>query len=260
MTRWKAAATHLAISLVLALLVGGLLYLLWFPPPYFVAAGASTLIMLLMGVDVGIGPLLTLLVFNPAKPRHLLRLDLLVIGVLQLAAFCYGAYVICQARPVFIVGAVDRLVVVAADQLTDTDLAKGSLPEFRRRSWSGPQLVGALPPQGGIASDMAMQAFTGGKDIDQLPAFYVPYGQVADQLMKRAKPLSQLRTTKQQREQLDELQARTPAKDRPLSYLPIERGDNDYTAIMSPVTKRPLAILPIDPWGADDARTKSSSR
>jgi hypothetical protein len=81
MTRWKAAGTHLAISLALAALVGALLYLLWFPPPYFIAAGASTLILLLMGVDIGIGPLLTLLVFNPAKPRRLLRLDLSIIGI-----------------------------------------------------------------------------------------------------------------------------------------------------------------------------------
>jgi len=260
MTRWKAAATHLAISIVLAALVGTLLYFLWFPPPYFMAAGASTLIMLLMGVDVGIGPLLTLLVFNPAKPRRLLRLDLTVIGVLQAIAFSYGLYVVCQARPIFIVGEVDRLVVVAADQLDDADLAKGSRPEFRRRSWSGPHMAGALPPQGEKTADVAMRALAGGKDIDQLPEFYVPYEQVADALLKRARPLSELKSsnTRLQR-QIDQLQARATARKQSLFFLPLERGDKDYTAILSQTDKRPIVVLPIDPWPAMTSKAQKNT-
>ena len=125
---------HLSISLVLACVVGGILYFLWFPAPHFSAVGASTLMLVLMGVDVCMGPLLTLLVFNPAKRALLLRLDLSIIAVLQVAALGYGLFVICQARPVFIVGEMDRFVVVAADQLDDKDLAKSSDPAFRRRA------------------------------------------------------------------------------------------------------------------------------
>ncbi|MBB6245478.1 hypothetical protein [Rhodanobacter sp. A1T4] len=50
-----------------------------------------------------------------------------------MVAFGYGFHVICQAQPVFIVGEVDRLVV-AADQLSDADLAKDRRPEYRNRS------------------------------------------------------------------------------------------------------------------------------
>jgi hypothetical protein len=73
MNRWKAAAIHLSISIVIAVPVGALLYFVWFPSPYFTATGASKLILLLMGVDVCIGPLLTLLVVNRHKPAKLLR-------------------------------------------------------------------------------------------------------------------------------------------------------------------------------------------
>jgi hypothetical protein len=72
-SRWKAAGIHLAISFALALAVAALLYLLWFPPPYFIAAGATGLMLLIIGVDVIVGPALTLLVFNPAKPKRLIR-------------------------------------------------------------------------------------------------------------------------------------------------------------------------------------------
>jgi hypothetical protein len=247
MNRWKAASIHLSISFVLATSIGALLYFLWFPSPYFVAAGASKLIMLLMGVDIGIGPLLTLIVVSPHKSRRLLRLDLSVIAVLQTIAFAYGVHVIAAARPVFVVAAIDRLVLVSANELDDADLAQGSQPAFRSRSWTGPVLVAALPAKGNEAMKIAEQAMSRGKDIDRLPRFYVPYDQVADKLIQRAKPLSQLKNaTAYQRKQLDQLQA--GAADRKLVALPLERGDNDYTAIMSPDTRRPIHILPIDPW------------
>ena len=250
MSRWKAAAIHLSISLVLAAIVVTLLYTLWFPPPYFRAAGAGTLIPLLMGVDIAIGPLLTLLVISPAKPKRLRRLDISIIASLQAVAFGYGFHVICQARPVFIVGEVDRLVVVAADQLSDADLAKGSRPEYRRRSWGGPRLVGALPPTGQQAFEVISHAMaSGGKDIDRLPEFYVPYEQVADGLKRHGHPLASLQPKNaKQRRQLVELEQTASTNGQTLYYLPLERGDADYTAILSSGQQQPIAVLTIDPW------------
>jgi hypothetical protein len=247
MSRWKASSIHLSISLVLATSIGALLYFLWFPSPYFIAGGADKLILVLMGVDIGIGPLLTLIVASPHKSRKLLTLDLSVIAVMQTIAFGYGIHVIAAARPVFVVAAIDRLVLVSANELTDADLAQGSQPTFRARSWTGPILVGALPPKGNESIKIAEQAMSSGKDIDQLPKFYVPYDQVVDKLMRHAKLLSQLNNaTGYQRKRLEQFQA--GASDGMLLALPLQRGDNDYTAIMSPKTRRPILILHIDPW------------
>jgi hypothetical protein len=247
MNRWKAATIHLTISLVPAVAVATLLYFLWFPSPYFIAAGASKLIIVLVGVDIGLGPLLTLLVVSPYKPRKLIILDLSIISMIQVIAFAYGVHLIAVARPVFVVAAVDRLVLVSADELTDTDLAQGSQPAFRTRSWTGPQLVGVWPPKGGKGFDVVQQVMAGGKDLDQLPKFYMPYDQVVDKLMQRAKPLSQLKNVNiYQRKQLEQLQAGVGGGL--LLALPLERGQHDYTVIMSPETRRPIRILPIDPW------------
>lgn len=244
MNRWKAATIHLSISFVLATTIGALLYFLWFPPPYFIAAGASKLIILLMGVDIGIGPLLTLIVFTPDKPRKLLRLDLSVIAVLQTIAFAYGVHVIAAARPVFVVAAVDRLKLVSADELADADLAQGSQTAFRTRSWTGPVLVGV---QTGSKGFDALKVLDTGKDLVQLPRYYQPYEQVVDKLMQHAKPLSQIKNaTSDQRRQLEQLQA--GADGATLLALPLQRGEQDYTAIMSPKTMRPIRVLAIDPW------------
>jgi len=247
MNRWKAAAVHLSLSVVIAALVGALLYFAWFPPPYFAAAGASKLILLLMGVDVCIGPLLTLLVVNRNKPIRLLRMDLTVIGLLQAIAFGYGLHVIIGARPVFIVAEVDRLVMVSAEQISDADLAQGPQPEFRKRSFDGPVLVGALPPRGKGTVDFAMQVMQTGKDIDQLPKYYLPYDQVIDDVMKHAKPLTSLKNaTASQQAYLAALQAASPALA--LKVLPLQRGEYSYSAIISSASKRPIAVLAIDPW------------
>ena len=249
MSRWKASAIHLSISLVVAAIVVTLLYTLWFPPPYFIAAGAGTLVPVLMGVDIAIGPLLTLLVMNPGKPKRLRRLDLSIIVALQVVAFSYGFHVICLARPVFIVGEVDRLVVVSADQLSDADLARGGRPEYRSRSWSGPRLVGAMPPNGEHVFDLAAHAMAGGKDIDRLPEFYVPYEQVVEGLMKHGRPLGQLKPLDAgQRMQLAQLETTAALSKQTLYFLPLERRDVDYTAILSPDQKQPIAVLAIDPW------------
>lgn len=247
MSRWKAAAIHLSISLLLAADIACLLYFVWFPEPWSAAAGANTLILLLMGVDVCIGPLLTLLVVNPRKARRLLRLDLAVICLLQAIAFGYGLHVVIEARPVFIVAEVDRLVMVSAEQLSDEDLAQGTRPEYRRRSYSGPLLVGAQPPTGKEADAFGFQVLSTGKDIDRMPKYYLPYDQAIGSVMQLAKPLSTLKhATAPQRAELARLQAQNPSQQ--LVALPLARGDHGYTVVMSVQTKRPVAVIAIDPW------------
>jgi len=66
-TRWQAAQIHLGISAMIAALVVWIMLYLWYPEPYFRVSGGQTLLLLLIGVDVVIGPLLTLIVFDPRK-------------------------------------------------------------------------------------------------------------------------------------------------------------------------------------------------
>jgi hypothetical protein len=247
MNRWKLSAIHLAISFLLAASIFTVLYFLWFPSPYFVAAGASKLIMVLMGVDVGIGPLLTWIAASPGKSRRLFKLDLSIIAALQTIAFAYGVHAIASARPVFVVAEVDRFVLVSARDLTDADLAQGRQPQFRTRSWNGPVLVGVQPPTSNESVEIAEKVLAGGKDLDQMPRFYVPYSEVVEKLMRRARPVTQLKNvTNAQRKQLEEL--RQEAKGVPLLMLPLQRGAYDYTVILSPATRRPMSVLSIDPW------------
>ena len=144
MSRWKAAAIHLSISFAIGLIVGALLLFVWYPRPFFHAAGADELVLLLVGVDLVLGPLLTLILFRSGKWG--LKFDLAMIAILQSAALIYGLSIVLKARPVFLVAVVDRFSLISANDLDPADLAKGSQPEFRSLSLTGPRLVGARIP------------------------------------------------------------------------------------------------------------------
>jgi hypothetical protein len=62
-SRYRASLFHLMISAVLVGSVIGIIYWAWYPEPSFEVLGAFSMIRLLVGVDLVIGPLLTLIVY-----------------------------------------------------------------------------------------------------------------------------------------------------------------------------------------------------
>ena len=68
MTRLKAFSIHLIISAFLtAALATALTPLLRYRPPFFSALGGLHVLLVLLGVDISLGPLFTLIIFNPGK-------------------------------------------------------------------------------------------------------------------------------------------------------------------------------------------------
>jgi hypothetical protein len=84
MTRWKASAIHLSICALIGLSVLAMILLLWYPEPYFEAMGGKHLLMILLGVDVVLGPFITLIIFNPKKKS--LKFDLAVIALVHVSS------------------------------------------------------------------------------------------------------------------------------------------------------------------------------
>lgn len=247
MTRWKAASIHLCISATIGLVTGALMFGVWYPPPFFHAAGADELILLLVGVDLALGPLLTLVVFRTGKRG--LKFDLIAIGTFQSVALVYGMSIVLQARPIFLVAAVDRLVVVAANEVSDADLAQGSEPRFRSRSWKGPQLVAARMPTNPIEkSDLAFSALAG-RDLQNLPRYYCDYADGGRALLLRAKPLGQLLTKDAQSAPLVERWLREAGRSaNSVVWIPIQASKADMVMLLDAQSAEPLHALTIDPW------------
>ena len=64
-SRIKAASIHFGLSVLLAVLAAFLVFIVWYPYPYRDISGGRDLFLLVVVVDVVMGPLLTLTVFNP---------------------------------------------------------------------------------------------------------------------------------------------------------------------------------------------------
>lgn len=126
MTRLKAFATHLGISLIIFLVVLYFILFQWYPFPFFTTDGGWKGIQILAFVDVVLGPLLTLIVFKPGK-KHL-KIDMTVIGLVQAAALAWGIWVIHHERPAAAVFVEDYFSTV-----TTYDIGNRLTPEERHK-------------------------------------------------------------------------------------------------------------------------------
>lgn len=185
MNRWKAFVTHLLCSFVIVGGIAAAALLLWFPHGLYRVAGLDRLLLIMLALDLTAGPLLTLVIFKAGKRG--LKFDLTVIALCQLAFLGYGLHTLWGSRPVFLVGNGLRFNLMFASDLEPEQLAKAPKPEWRRLSWTGPQLVGAQAPRDKAGHDEAMDYFfSAGVDLERLPRYYVPYEQVAPQMLAKA--------------------------------------------------------------------------
>jgi hypothetical protein len=246
LNRWKAAAIHLGLSALIAATVVTIMLLVWYPPPYFNAMGGQGLIKILVGVDVTLGPLLTLIIFNPTKKS--LRFDLSVIAALQITALAYGVWVMFEARPVYTAFAKDRFDIVSANQLDPPDLAAGP-PEYRDLSLTGPRVVGIRYPADTEEWNKLVFSSVGGKDVGNFPKYYVPYADIAADVLKKAKPLSTLAMNKPEaKTKVQAFVARSGRPEADFVYVPfVGRGDA-MTAVLDAHDAKIVGYLPIDPY------------
>jgi hypothetical protein len=98
--RFKATGIHLGLSLVVFAVALYLILVEWYPGFHFRVDGGWRGVQIMAGVDLVLGPLLTLVIFNPFKPRRLIVLDLACIAVVQVGALAWGFYAVHSQRPV----------------------------------------------------------------------------------------------------------------------------------------------------------------
>jgi hypothetical protein len=246
LNRWQAAGIHLCLSALIAATAVVVMFALWYPRPYFEAMGGQTLLALVVGVDVTLGPLLTLIVFNPKKKE--LKLDLAVIAAFQVAALAYGVWVTFVARPVYTAFVKDRFDIVTSNDLDATDLDAGPA-NYRNLSFTGPRLIGVrLPTDPKEQLDLVFSAIAG-KDAQKFPKYYVPYADVAPAVIERAKPVEAL--VKKYMGAQDALHALASESGRPeseLGYVPLHGRERIMTAVIDKRDGRVVGILSFNPY------------
>ena len=249
MNRWKAFAIHLGISAAIGTIVVGTMLLVWYPGLFFTAMGGNDLVLILLGVDVVLGPLITLVVFNPRKARRLLRIDLAVIGAIQALALAYGVQVIAEVRPVYMVFTVDRFDLVAANDLKESELARVSDPAFQGIPWGRPRTVGVQSPADSKEQMRIIQSALAGADLQTFPQYYVKYEVLAARALKVSKPLAVLRRRHpEEGARIDGRIAELGRKEGELRFLPLKARSRDYCVLLDAKDGSVAGFLELIPW------------
>ena len=224
--RLKAFSLHfLGSATVLTVVLGGL-FLGWYRWPGWYLADALKLSAMAVGIDLVLGPLFTLLIANPRKPRRELARDVGVIVLAQLAALAFGAHTLWIGRPLYYTFSVDRLEMVRAFEIDPAEiaLAQAQAPLLAPHWYSRPRYVYAPLPSDPKAADAIMKsAITGGPDIVDMPRLFKPWAEGLPELRRRLKKVADLTNLS------DKQKERVAARMRALGFAP----DQPITMIMT---------------------------
>jgi len=249
MNRWKAFAIHLGISALVGTVVISTMLLVWYPGPFFTAMGGNDLFIILLAVHVVLGPLVTLIVFNPKKRPALLRLDLAIIGLVQAAALAYGVSVIAEVRPVYMVFTVDRFDLVAANDIKAAELARVKDPRFQSIPWGRPATIAVKSPTEPAEQMRIIQSALEGADLQTFPQYYVDYPSLAAQALGRSKPYSVLRRRHPESAALlDKRLAELGRREEEVRFLPLKARKTDYSVLVDAKSGAVLGFLEVYPW------------
>lgn len=243
----RAFLTHLALSGTVVGIVCAAIFLCWYPGPYFAVKGTWSALRVLVGVDLILGPMLTLILFRPGKWG--LALDMTMIALIQLSALLYGTSVIYSERPYYTVFAVDRYEVLARrDVVATSDLDT---------AFTDKPLVGPIVAFAQLPSDPQQQQrlieetlFEGKPDIDRRPEFWHPLDEEArSAILERAEPLSELAARQPEwQDEIDALGESIGAELDAIAFVPVMGTQGPLTMVIDSETALPVAALPIDPW------------
>ena len=240
--RTKFFLSHLSISILILLFFIGVVFLIWYPAPLAKAVGVTQIFLMMLMIDVIIGPVLGLLVYKDGKKT--LKFDFSVIILIQIAALCYGVYSIEQGRPAWLVYNVDRFELVRKNELVDTNIQQAQ-PQFQQPSWFKPQYVAVqfAADKKQREEDMFAEVFSG-ISIAQRPERYVELTQAKTQIQQRAQNLELLKQFNDQ-QSVQKILAKYP---QATGFIPLKANAVDMTVLINKEKGEVVKIVDLRPW------------
>lgn len=221
--KMRAFSIHIVISSMLAVLMYVIVFKFLYPSPLDIIEGVLPIFLMMLSIDLVLGPIFTFIVYK--KDKKTLKMDLALIGLVQLAGLCYGLYSLYITRPSFIVFETDKFVLVNAN-----DVVTHPNPKYPVRS-HGVQYVAANfsgQTQADVV-DFVKDSVINGKKIEYEQKFYNELKTVQSTILKKAKPLTELNSSN------DKQVVENAIKSYPNfdSYLPLETFGKNAVVLLN---------------------------
>lgn len=246
MSRYRASLIHLLLSVTLLSVVFAVVFFSWYPKPAFEVVGASSIIRLLIAVDLVMGPLLTLVVFKHGKPG--LKFDLAVIALMQIGALAYGAHRLYDERPQYMVFAVDRVEFVSIKRIDTSEI---QFDELRTGPLTKLIKVFARRPQDPEDFQRYLDSIMvdGKPDLEARPEYWEPWLAGADEIREQLRLIGDI----QPRDPGDEEKIAAAidkygSEHASLGVLPIGAIDEDIGLLVDQDSLEVVGILRVNPW------------
>lgn len=244
------AAFHFIVCLAIAVGMAWLVFGVWYPGELRKLANGFELFLILMIVDVICGPLLTMVLYSPEKPKRKWQFDFGLILFIQLTALAYGMSQVIASRPVFVAFEGDRFRIVQALDIDVKRLDEAPV-ELQKIGFTGPQIIGVRMAKPSEADYLAsIQMSVEGLHPAFRPSRWQKYDAQISEVFLRLKSINELRTKNPTKhEVLNAVLSELSLIDSQVGYLPLVRdATTDWVVIVSRLNGLPLAYLHLEGW------------
>ena len=242
----KAAGLHFLLSLVVISFLIGLIIYFWFPSSIISISNFKEIALLIIIVDLILGPLLTFIVFKPQKKG--LKLDLTFIALIQVSALMFGVYNLYKVHPLYITFNVDRFTLVSA---MDARPENALHTEFKIARISSPKfVVSKLPENIEEKNKLVLESLEkGSSDFELRSEYYHSFDNNIDEIIKKGLDPDVVFKDELSQQKLRKFINKNGKEVTDYVYLPIEGNAKDAIWALDPLTARPVDIINVIPWG-----------
>lgn len=179
-SRFAAFGAHLIVSLALFSGLALFTYFMLLPGFLFYSDGGSTILGLIGGIDVVLGPLITLVIYKKTKPG--IKMDLSIIALIQVSALIYGLYSLWSVRPLAVFYAQGEYHVTYQSTFAEPTFSDIS-DNKALHNIKTPTYGIDLPEQGPSLSELSfMHVLKTGKSYFSREDLYLPYEEMIPSL------------------------------------------------------------------------------
>jgi hypothetical protein len=245
--RLKAFSLHLLASATALTLILGSLYLGWYRWPGWHLADVTRVVLVMICVDVVLGPTLTLIIANKNKPRRELVRDIGVIVAVQLGALIYGSVSLWSGRPLYYAFSENVLQLVQAYDIdaAESEIGRRLNPGLAPHWYSLPRWIWAPLPQNPEESQkIVASAVTGGDDVTSMPKYFKPWDDGLRSLKSQLKKVDDVAYfAKGEKKKLKELMRAAGLPDDQKNTMPFTGRGHPLLAVFDPVTVKITGIF-----------------